>query len=941
MARTPDSWHALGIEEVLDRLGANAESGLEPNEAARRAREVGPNALEQKPGPGALRQFLRQFTDVTVLALIAAAAIAIVMALIHRGHAGPLERFGDAIAIGLIVVMNAVIGFAQERRAASALRALSDMTAPSAEVLRGGEAVTVPASGLVPGDVVLLKQGDRVPADVRLIEETDFSATEAALTGESNASRKDTLGVLPDDTPLADRSNMAFMGTHVATGRARAVVVATAMATELGRIAGMLSEVETPETPLQRELRRFGLYVVIGCAAVGALVFVIGLWRFHESLRFVLLTAVSLAVAAIPEGLPAITTVVLALGVQRMARRHALVRRLAAVETLGAAHVICTDKTGTLTQNRMVVRRLWVDGRTFLVEGELAGEGGQLADAPSARLVGAEPDEEPSPTSGRRVPLTELLVASGFAPGASVVESQGARSVRGDPTDAALLTLHEAYRGTVGHDHEPLSEVPFDGQRKMATVVVRTRGQGLRGYTHGAPERILEHARAVLDENGRERALDADEVARLHELIDDWAGAGLRVLALARRDTEADDLPRDRAGLVQRYERELTLIGFVGIADPPRPEARAAVETAKRAGVRTVMITGDHPLTARAIGSELGLIEPDGEVLSGSEIDRMSDDELERHARHVCAVARATAHNKLRLVQTMTRSGDVVAMTGDGVNDAPAIKAASIGIAMGRTGTDVAREAADMVLADDNYATIVAAVEEGRIIYSNIKRFIVFLFAANAGLVFAVFIAAMLGWPPILTPAQILWINLITNGLPALALGMEPVHLDPMLEPPRSRSAPLVDRGELRWLLGYGAWMAALGLGAFGWCLAHAGGGLTYFELERARTLTFTVLAVSPLFHALNSRSHTRSVFALGFWSNWRLLGSFAVAAALQAVAVYVPIVEIVFGTRALSALELGVALGLSSTVWIAGELVKLGKRRLGGGVSGTREAPR
>ena len=936
-----ERWYSLEVDEVVERLGVDPQSGLTASEAEKRRHRHGDNSLEERRGPNVVVQFLRQFADITVIALIVAALIAVVLAALHGAGSSFIERYGDASAIALIVVMNAVIGFVQERKAESALGALKDMTAPTANVLRGAQQQSVPTAALVPGDVVLLSEGDRIPADLRLVEVSDLAVTEAALTGESAPLDKGTLEALGSDTPLAERSNMVFLGTYVSSGRAQALVVETGMRTQLGRIAGMLGSVESPETPLQRALKRFGTYVVIGCVVVGAIVFGVGMWRLEESFRFLLLTAVSLAVAAIPEGLPAITTIVLALGVQRMAAKHALVRRLSAVETLGSAHVICTDKTGTLTENRMVVRKLWTAGHTVSVVGaapELAVD--EEDDAPpDSRTRLLDEQEREVPVSRDRSELTELLVASAFAPGASVSEREGGRRVVGDPTDVALRSLYEAYHDVLAQDHrfEPLRELPFDGDRKMATVIVRA-GERLRGYTHGAPERILTRVTSLLDRNGKAHPIDDDKRAELGQIVDDWAALGLRVLALARRDgpegSGEEALSGERTEVAAHYERELTLIGFVGIADPPRPEAREAIRTARAAGLATVMITGDHPLTARTIADEIGLLDEDSEVVTGPELESMSDEDLTQHVTRIRVVARATAADKLRLVQALNRAGKVVAMTGDGVNDAPAIKAASIGIAMGQSGTDVTREAADMVLADDNYATIVLAIEEGRVIYSNIKRFIIFLFAANAGLVLAVFVAAMLGWPAILTPTQILWINLITNGLPALALGMEPVHLDPMAQKPRDRRAPLVELGEVVWLSGYGAWMALLGLGVFGYYRVSGGGQLAGHDLAMARSMCFTVLAFSPLFHALNSRSRHRSVFSLGLFTNGRLLGSFAAALGFQAVAVYVPIAQRVFGTTALGAREIGIAMVVAATVWAVGELQKLFARLLGGGRS-------
>ncbi|MEB2310411.1 MAG: cation-translocating P-type ATPase [Sorangiineae bacterium] len=923
------AWHAVPLAELAERLALDAARGLSTEEARARLARDGTNALAHAKGPGALRKFLRQFTDVTVVALMVAALIALGLAFGESGPQTFLERFGDAAAIAFIVLMNAIIGFAQERRAESALRALETMTAPSATVLRDGVEAELPAVELVVGDVVLLAEGDRVPADVRLTEVAGFSAVEAALTGESTPASKQSDATLDANTMLAERSTMAFMGTYVATGRARGVVVATGMRTELGLIAGMLGSVQMPETPLSRELRRFGVQVVLGCVVVGLLVFGIGLWRLEAPVGFLFLVAVSLAVAAIPEGLPAITTIVLALGIQRMARRNALIRRLAAVETLGSAHVICTDKTGTLTQNQMEVRRVWSGGRTWGVRA--AGPSSLEPGAPPPVLHDDELGEHLPALVTERPSLRTLLEAARFAPAASISGEGDERRLRGDPTDAALLALHDGYRRFGGGTHEvepePVAELPFDGDRKLATVVVRVGGR-VTGFTHGAPERVLARVRRVLDERSGEQEVSEARLSALRALVDGWAADGLRVIALARRIPDSAPGSAARDALLRAYEDELTLLGFVGIADPPRPEVARAIATARRAGVATVMITGDHPLTARTIARELGLLgELAGDanqVVTGPELDAMSSEELARRCADIRVVARATAANKLRLVQALERAGEVVAMTGDGVNDAPAIKAASIGIAMGRAGTDVTREAADMVLADDNYATIVSAIEEGRVIYANIKRFILFLFASNAGLVLAVFVAAMLGWPAILTPTQILWINLITNGLPALALGMEPVHLDPMRSAPRRRAARLLTLRDVAWLSAYGGWMGVAGLLVFWGWRPGAVGPLYEHELALARTLAFTVLAFSPLFHSLNSRSRAHSVFELGFFSNWRLLGSFVAAASLQAVAVYVPAGQAVFGTAVPGARQLAAVLAIAASVWVVGELHKV-----------------
>ena len=902
-------WIAIEPEIIASRLGSDLDSGLSVPEAQRRLEREGPNELAEKPPPSAFSQLLQQFADVTVLALIVAALVAVALGWHDKPGSSFLHRFGDAIAIAIIVAVNAAVGFVQQRKAEQALRALRQLGAPAARAVRGGRCDAVPAHALVVGDLIEVAEGDRVPADARLVSTSDVVVDESALTGESVPVDKLELGCLAPATPLAERSNMVFYGTHVVRGRARALVVATGMRTELGQIAELLGSIDAEETPLQRSLRVFGTRVVVGSALLGVLVFAVGALRLDVSVGFLLLTAVSLAVAAIPEGLPAVTTIVLALGVQRMAKQNALIRRLSAVETLGAADVICTDKTGTLTQNRMVVRCAEVGGRRLEVQ---LGPGGEL--------VFAERGHGPVvPSFSGADPLGEFVSSCIAAPGAHVAADG---TIRGDPTDAALLRVWHQYRARVaaaGRTVEVLRVVPFDRDRKLVTVLTSSE-RGVEAHSHGAPEAVLARSSTLLGDDARGRGLDDETRADLRRRIDEWASLGLRVIALARAPAEVVSLEEasllDRDALLDRVERDLVFVGLVGIADPPRPEVALALAKARDAGVRTIMITGDHPLTGEAIARELGIMNAnEGDVITGPEIDALDAAELSSRIESIRVVARATAANKLRLIEALKARGHVVAMTGDGVNDAPAIKAADIGVAMGRAGTDVTREAADMILLDDDYATIVSAIEQGRVVYGNIKRFIIFLFSVNAGLVIAVLAAAAVGWPPILTPTQILWINLITNGLPALALGMEPVHVDPMKRLPRAKDAALLSGTEVIWLLSYGVLMAALGVATFA---AYLGTSLAV-----ARSATFTVLAIGPLFHALNARSLRDSVFVLGVGSNPRLLGAFAIALGLQAVALYVPALAEFFSTTALPASTLGAVLGVCSLVWIAGEIEK------------------
>ncbi|MCA9639738.1 MAG: cation-translocating P-type ATPase [Polyangiaceae bacterium] len=867
---------SLGAEQALAELESR-EAGLTDSEVSARRERYGLNQLASAPKKSLLARLAAQFTDVTVLALIVAAIIAVVLGQLEAGLT-PLEQFGDAIAIAVIVILNALIGLVQESRAERALEALAGRAAPVARVRRDGHELDVPAVELVPGDIIALEEGSRVPADARLIEAHGLATNESALTGESLPVDKSADRILPEATDLADRTNCLYLGTFVTRGKGHAVVMATGMDSALGEIARLLESVEAPETPLQRDLRRFGIQIVLVCLALGVLVFVVTFLQGQGSLRVLLLTAVSLAVAAIPEGLPAVTTIVLALGVQRMARREALVRKLPAVETLGSADFICTDKTGTLTQNRMAVRRV------TNLEHEHT-----LEESPDATL----PDEAAES-------FARLILAARYTPAARIHNGH----VVGDPTDAALLSFH------LKHVEEPAPtskrELPFDADRKLASAVVELDGPRL--FVHGAAEAVLGRT-TRLWRAGEKCGLESADKQRLSEVQSEWGKAGLRVLALAERSLKADAGASD-----DQLEQGLCLLGLVGLSDPPRPEVRAAIEKAARAGVRTVMITGDHPVTAQAIAREVGIGGEAPQVLPGSELEQLTDEELQSRAESVSVVARATAAHKLRFVEALQKRGHIVAMTGDGVNDAPALRAASIGVAMGQSGTDVAREAGDLVLADDNYTTIVAAIEEGRTIFANIRRFILFLLSINAGLVLAVLVAALIGWPPLLTPTQILWINLVTNGLPALALGAEPAHGEPMLRGPRDPSAPLLSWQDFAWILGYGAFMAVLGLGAY-WYLRE--------DAHQARSVAFLVLSVGPLLHALNCRHPTRSVFQLGVFTNPKLWAAIAIGLVLQALALYTPGLTKVFSASPLSGSALGWGLGVCLLFWVGGELQK------------------
>jgi Ca2+-transporting ATPase len=916
------AWHHAGAEEVATYWQSDLVRGLSGAEAGERLVRIGRNRLPEEPPEPLWKKILAQVSDFTVLALIGAAAIAAGLGLFASlPDASFMERFGDSLAILAIVLVNAAMGLLQERKAERALHALRRMTAPIARVVRDGKSVDVPSEEVVAGDLVLLEDGDRIVADIRLIEAHDLEIDEAPLTGESLPVLKDAAAVLAADTPLAERRTMAFMGTRISRGRARGIVANTGVYTELGAIAGMLARVTPEETPLEQDLERFGQRVVLGCIAISALVFAAGFFLSRSSPRELFLVAVALAVAAIPEGLPAVTTIVLALGTTRMARRNALVRRLPAVETLGCAQVICTDKTGTLTQNAMTARKLWVGGVRYDIDGDpRIIDGGIRPSAPPEAAEAAA-----AAAAADSVDLHVALDAAAHARGAHLTLLDGKRvEIQGDPTDAALLIMSRRHEVECEHTRI-LGEQPFTSQRRMASVLVGG-DQTIRSYVRGAPEVLLERATRIF-KNGRSEPLtDADRDAITGEAAK-WAGRSMRVIGLAMG--EAVTVPLGPVTPSAEWERGLTFIALVGIVDPPRPEVAAAIDEARQAGIRTVMITGDHPATARAIAEEIGLWGGEGDqILTGGELDRLDQQNLEERIDKVRVVARATAEHKLRIVDAFKARGFICAMTGDGVNDAPAVKAASIGVAMGRAGTDVTKEAAALVLADDNYATIVAAVEEGRAIYANIRKFIFFLLSSNAGAVLFVLTTSLLGWEQPLAPIQILWINLITNGLPALALGVDGRDPAQMTKPPREPGGAILSGREYLQILLVGAVMGTTALVAFHHFMGDPRHASSIAELAHARAIVFAILSVGPLFHAFNCRSERRSLFAIGVFSNLALWGAVVTGIILQAITIYVAPLRPIFKTAPLTGHDLLWVFGMSLVPFIGGELVKLVRGR-------------
>lgn len=905
------TWHALAAADVLQRLESDEAAGLPEALAAERLAELGPNQLRESPPPPWWRKLLRQFQELVILILLAAAVISAVVG-----------EWADAAAIVAIVLVNGLIGFLQEERARQALAALKQLSAPEARVTRGGETQSLPADQLVPGDRIELEAGDNVPADARLLRTASLRVTESALTGESEPVGKQADAEVAPAAGLGDRSTMVHAGTVVAAGHAVAVVTQTGMQTELGRIASLLTQSEPELTPLQRRLGELGRLLIIVCLVVVGVIFLLEVGR-GGGLLDVLMRSVSLAVAAVPEGLPAVVTLVLAIGLQRMVARNALVRRLPSVETLGSVTVICSDKTGTLTRNEMTVRELVTPTGRYAVGGAGYDPHGSFH---------RQPDDggEPAPVTARDDADLRRLLVIGLRCNNATIRPTGDGAtwqVVGDPTEGALVVAaRKAGLGEDDADGPILLEKPFDSERKLMSVVVRPEA-GPLVYTKGAPEVLLARCTAEQRE-GEVVPLDDRRRAEILAAAAGMADRALRVLAHAWRKLEAhDSLPGAGQGgsgespTADIAEQDLVFAGLAGMIDPPREEARAAVETCRSAGIRPVMITGDHPATAAAIGRELGLVDDgDGDrAITGADLDSLDDDTLVETVEQVAVYARVSAEHKLRVVKAWQRRGEVVAMTGDGVNDAPAVRAADIGIAMGVTGTDVTKEASDMVLTDDNFASIVSAVEEGRGIYDNIQKFIHYLLSCNAGEVILMFVAAVAGWPAPLAAIQILWLNLVTDGLPALALGLEPPERDIMSRaprPPRESVIP-IRRGVL--ILAHGLLVAGVSIVAF-WLTWQ---GEACREAE-ARTITFCVAAFAQLFFAIGCRSERQTAFGLGLFTNPWLLVAILLSGLLQLAVVMLPGVQSVFEIEQSLKTEWTLVLGLALIPVTVIELAKL-----------------
>ena len=881
--------HAKPIDELIVVLQTRLDSGLSQAEAQDRLRRLGPNELTEKPRPGFLALLVDQFNNYLVIILILAALISLV-----------LGEWVDSLAIMCIVVLNAVVGVIQESKAEQALAALKKMAAPNAQVIRDGHQITLPGRELVPGDIVLLEAGNYVPADMRLVSAVNLKIEEASLTGESVPAEKHAAAVLDKEIPLGDRKNSAFMSTMVTYGRGKGLVTGTGMNTQIGMIAEMIQSYEDEDTPLQLRLQQLGKVLGTACIAICAVVLIYGLFRDtrltevldtglmsylqaeRKDIINLFMTAVSLAIAAVPEGLPAIVTICLALGMQQMIKRNALIRKLPAVETLGCATVICSDKTGTLTQNEMTVVQGWTAGKRFKVTGEGYNPTGQF-------LLEDRPFDAPADADAKLLLQGALLCNDAMLERKDEVGETPSWRIIGDPTEGAMAVVAMKaglQRAELDKAMPRVQEIPFDSDRKRMSTI-HAAGDGAFAFVKGAPDVVLELCTQIR-QDGEAVPLDDDRRRAVLEQNRDLASHALRVLGVAyRRLDGVPDQPTPG-----QLEKDLTFVGLLGMIDPARPEVIEAVKVASGAGLKTVMVTGDHKETAEAIAREIGILTPGGLVLTGPEIERLSDEELAAKAPGLQVCCRVSPQHKTRIVDAMKANGHVAAMTGDGVNDAPALKRANIGVAMGITGTDVSKQTADMVLTDDNFASIVAAIEQGRIIYSNIRKFVYFLLACNVGEILIIFGAMLFGMPIPLRPVHLLWLNLVSDGAPALALGMEKGDQDIMKHPPRPPKEPVINRD------------MAIGIGVIALVDALAILFVFYLGLQRypghleaAQTIAFVTLCVSELVRAFTARSEYHSIFAIGVFSNRWMVWAVGASLVLVLLVVYVPFMQPFFDT--------------------------------------------
>ncbi|MCM8789085.1 MAG: calcium-translocating P-type ATPase, SERCA-type [Candidatus Omnitrophica bacterium] len=886
----------MEVDEIAKQINSDLSNGLDDKEAFARLETYGYNRLAKKKKRHPVFLFFDQFKNFIIWVLLAAALIA-----------GLLKEWVDAFAIIGIVILNSILGFVQEFKAEKALEALKKLFSHYTKVVRNGETKTLPSQSLVPGDIIEIEAGDNIPADCRVIRHTtNFLVQEASLTGESTPVMKTSIALNEPDLVIGERANMVYMGTSVASGRAKCIVVNTGMNTELGKITQMIEQSSHEKTPLQKRLERFGKTLVYICILLVGIIFGLELFRGGKFIE-VFLTSVSLAVAAIPEGLPAVVTICLALGVQRMAKRNVLIRKLPSVETLGCTTTICSDKTGTLTKNEMTVKKIYADKRIFSISG--AGYNPEGDFFLNDKIV--RPEEFPG--------LDKALNCAIICNSAKLVKNDDRWQIIGDPTEGALLTVC-AKAGKFKEDFERrfqiIDEIPFDSERKRMTVIIKENGF-YTAFIKGAPD-ILIKLCSHIHENGEVKLMDNETKQTILSYVELFTKQALRVLA-----TGYKEIPPEIEIKEEKIEKDIIFTGLFAMFDPPREEAKIAIEKCKKAGIKARMITGDHKLSAAAIAKELSLIKDEANVVSGEQIDAADDSSLKKLVNTVVVYARVSPHHKLRIVRALKDNNEIVAMTGDGVNDAPAVKEADIGVAMGITGTDVTKEVSDMVITDDNFASIVAAVEEGRGIYENIKKFVHYLLSCNAGEIMVMFFASLLKMPIPLLPVQILWINIVTDGLPALALGVDPIYSDNMEKPPRKPDQPLIDKEAGKLIIFQGAVIALTTLLAFSYALFVENAGIT-----KARTMAFFVLATSQLFHSFNLRSNIRSIFDLKFLSNIKLVYAVAFSFLLQVLVIYPPAAQKVFRTTAIENLDLLIVILISTMpLWIM-EILKFIMRK-------------
>ncbi|MFA5873242.1 MAG: calcium-translocating P-type ATPase, SERCA-type [Anaerolineales bacterium] len=878
------TWHTLTQDTAFERLDSHP-GGLTSAEATKRLVETGPNEIQAAKRISALEILLEQFKNILILILLGATAISLVL-----GHGV------ESIVIAVIVLFAVLLGFIQEYRAERAIEALRKMAAPTASVLRDENEVEVPARDLVPGDVILLHTGDRIPADARLLEAVNLQVEEAALTGESVPVEKQIQPLSGDDLPVGDRKNMVYAGTAATYGRGKALVIATGMQTEFGKIAQLLQSVESGKTPLQQNLDKVGTALARAAFVVVAIIVALGLLR-GQSFIEMLIFGIALAVAVVPEALPAVVTISLAIGVQKMVKRNALIRRLPAVETLGSTSVICSDKTGTLTKDEMTVRKIFTAGEMFNVSG--AGY------EPSGAFYRNGSSDQPTPE------LKALLTAAALASDVKLVQEGDTWNIKGDPTEGALVVAAAKaglQKPELDAKFPRIHEIPFTSETKRMTTLHRMNGK-LKAFAKGAPEVILKDCNWLMTANGSV-LLDGAGKDKLLAVAREMASDALRVLAIAYKPNAT----------LEDAQTSMTFLGLAGMIDPPRPEAKSAIAICEQAGIRTVMITGDHPVTAQAVARELGLLKT-GQVVTGAELEAMSDEKFEREVETIDVYARVSPAHKLRVVTALQANGHIVAMTGDGVNDAPALKKADIGVAMGITGTDVTKEAADMTLTDDNFASIVAAVEEGRGVFGNIKKYLMYLLSSNIGEIGLMAGSALLGLPLPLTAVQILYVNLATDGLPALALAVDPAEKDLMKRKPRNPRTGIFTRPVISLMLAGGLWSTLINLGLFFWSMNSGR------SIEEAMTMTFVSLVLIQFFKAYNFRSDRNSVLQKPFANKWLNLAVFWEIALLLLI-VYLPVLHEPFNTYSLPLVDWLIVLSLAATVVPLLELVKWMERK-------------